>query len=134
MKIMEAAEIGDNIMNEGAEVYLYDKDKYPADYPSVGLYFKDGLINGGKDLNDITYAPMLEYDVEGYRTWGQGAVNKIMTGMDFIFRHGSGGPARFVSFSARGKRGSYLSRCPISLLKLRVIINIAMEDGRPSTD
>jgi beta-lactamase regulating signal transducer with metallopeptidase domain len=84
MKILEPAEIRDNIMNAGSATYLYDSNKYPADYPSVGLYFKDGLKDGGKALTDIIYAPMSEYDVEGYRTWGQGAVNKIMTGMDFI--------------------------------------------------
>ena len=84
MKILEPAEIRDNIMNAGGVTFMYDSEKYPADYPAVGLYFKDGLKNGGKVLNDIIYAPMSEYDVEGYRTWGQGAVNKIMTGMDFV--------------------------------------------------
>jgi hypothetical protein len=84
MKILGHSEVGDNLMNTGGVAYLYDAEKYPIDYPSAGLYFKDELKDGGKALKSITYAPMSEYDVDGYLTWGQGAVNRIMTDMDFI--------------------------------------------------
>ena len=84
MRILRPSEVKDNIMNAEVAAYLYDTGKYPGDYPSAGLYFKDELENGGKAIKSITYAPMSEYDVEGYRTWGQGAVNKIMTDMNFI--------------------------------------------------
>jgi hypothetical protein len=43
MRILEPAEVKVNIMNAGAAVYLYDAGKYPPDYPSAGLYFKDEL-------------------------------------------------------------------------------------------
>ena len=34
-------------------------------------------------LDRVYYAPMSEYDAEGYRTWGQEAIGKIMTEMNF---------------------------------------------------
>lgn len=84
-KILEPAEIESNTMNAGAAAYLYDRNKYSADYPAAGLYFKDGFVQGeGNALDGIAYAPMSEYDVEGYHTWGQEAINKTMTGMNFV--------------------------------------------------
>lgn len=84
MRILEPSEVRDNLMNADTAVYLYDAVKYPSNYPSAGIYFKDELKQDGKALNNITYAPMSELDVEGYQTWGQETINKIMTDMDFI--------------------------------------------------
>ncbi len=84
MRILEPSQVRDNSMNARTIVYLYDADKYPANYPTAGLFFKDEMKEDGKGPKTIAYAPLSEYDVEGYKTWGQGAINKIMTGMDFI--------------------------------------------------
>lgn len=84
MRILEADEIQNNVMNAGVAAYLYETKDYPADYPALGIYFKDGYQTDGKSLGSIDYAPMTEYDVEGYRTWGQGAVNKSMVKMNFV--------------------------------------------------
>ncbi len=85
LKILEPAEIESNTMNAGAAAYLYDRKKYPVDYPVAGLYFKDGFVRGAeKALDGIVYAPLSEYDVEGYQAWGQEAINKTMTGLNFV--------------------------------------------------
>lgn len=84
MRILEPSQVRDNLLNADISAYLYEAAKYPSDYPSAGLYFKDGMKQGGKALNSITYAPLSQLDVEGYQTWGQGAINKIMTNIDFI--------------------------------------------------
>ncbi len=92
MRIMEPEEAEQNPMKAAAEVYSFDKDEYPEDYPVLGLYFKDDFTEGGnKTLKEIQYFPLSEYDVEGYRTWGQGVVNKTMTGMNFVSGDSIGG-------------------------------------------
>ncbi len=59
MRILEASEVRDNIMNAGTITYLYNVTKYPADYPSAGLYFKDEMKEDVKDLKSIVYAPLV---------------------------------------------------------------------------
>lgn len=85
IRILEQSEIRDNTLNAGAEIWLYDRSLYPAGYPAAALYFKDGLNKGGDSaLEEVYYAPMSDYDAEGFRTWGQEAINKIMTEMNFV--------------------------------------------------
>lgn len=82
MNIMTAEQIKNNTLGADGYAYLYDTAKYPLDYPALALYFKDNMKNDGKPRG-VTYAPMSEYDVEGFKTWGQDAAGKIMTGMNF---------------------------------------------------
>lgn len=85
MRILEPEEIADNTMNAGAAAYLFDMERYPVDYPAVGLFFKDDYEQGKEgSLREVFYAPMSEYDVEGYRTWRQEALNKRIIEMNFV--------------------------------------------------
>jgi beta-lactamase regulating signal transducer with metallopeptidase domain len=85
IKILEPQEKELNTMKAGVKVFLFDINKYPKDYPFAGLYFKDDFSEGtNKTLNEIWYMSLSEYDVEGYHTWGQGAINKTMTEMNFV--------------------------------------------------
>ena len=85
MKIMEPEEAEQNLLMADAEEHLFDKEKYPEGDPVLGIYFRDDFTDGErKTLKKIRYLPLSEYDVEGYRTWGQGAVNKTMTGVNFV--------------------------------------------------
>lgn len=59
-------------------------ERYPGSGPAAGLFFKDELKKEGEPAAEIYYAPMSEYDVEGFRAWGQDAINKTMTGMKFV--------------------------------------------------
>ena len=72
---------------QGVSAYLFDyeEDRYPVDYPVAAIYFKDEMKNGARpELDSIRYAPMSEYDVNAFDTWGQEAINKTMTGMNFV--------------------------------------------------
>lgn len=85
LRILERSEIRDNVMNAETATFLYDNRSYPDGYPAAGLYFKDGLKKDGDSaLDAVYYAPMSDYDTEGFRTWGQEAINKTMTGMNFV--------------------------------------------------
>ncbi len=82
-RILKPEEARNNVMGAGVITYLYDSDQYPVDYPVAALSFKDELKKDGT-LGGIIYAPMSEYDVEGFQNWGQEAVGKMITGMNFV--------------------------------------------------
>lgn len=84
MRILEQEEIANNALGTGGYAYGYDASKYPAGYPAVGLYFKDDQKTGAGTTSAVYLEPMSEYDVEGFRTWGQDAVNKTMTKMELV--------------------------------------------------
>ena len=85
LRIMESGEIQENALAAEAEIYLYDRATYAPGSPAAALYFRDGLKKGEDFAPDrVYYASMSEYDAEGYRTWGQDAISKIMTEMNFI--------------------------------------------------
>ncbi len=83
VKILTPSEIADNSLNAQAWAFLYDTSKYPADYPAAAIISKEDLYKGST-INGLDYAPMSEYDVEGFRTWGQDAINKTMTKMNLV--------------------------------------------------
>jgi len=84
LRLMESDEIRENALAAEAEFYLYDRNAYGPGSPAAALYFRDGMKKGGDfALDRVYYAPMSEYDAEGYRTWGQEAIGKIMTEMNF---------------------------------------------------
>ena len=84
VRILTQEEIENNVLGSGGYAYGYDAGKYPKDYPAVGLYFKDDRNADGDAWSNLYLAPMSEYDVEGFQTWGQDAANKIMTRMEIV--------------------------------------------------
>lgn len=83
MKILTAEEVKNNSMNADGASYCYDKDKYPADYPVAALFFRDNMKDDQMPFG-VNYYPMSDYDVEGFENWGQDAIGKIMTSMNFV--------------------------------------------------
>ena len=83
MKILTSGEVNHNSMRASTIKYLFDDSKYNHDYPVAALYFKDSLQDNGMP-SGINYAPMSEYDVEGFENWGQDAIGKTMTAINFV--------------------------------------------------
>ncbi len=88
VRILTAEEVKKNVMNAESAVYLQgdgedDEDGNLKDSYVAGIYFSDDIDSDTSRLKTIYYAPMSEYDVEGFQTWGNDAAGKALTGMNF---------------------------------------------------
>lgn len=85
LRILNPVEIENNSLHGVKTHFIYDQSQYPKDYPAAGIYFKDDMRKAGEAVpNMVYYAPMTEYDKEGFKNWKQEAINKVMTGMEFV--------------------------------------------------
>jgi hypothetical protein len=70
-------------VTEGVQAEILEQS--PGSDPVLALSFPEGRSKGEHEVSrEVRKIPLTKYDEEGYRTWGQDAVNKIMTEMNFV--------------------------------------------------
>ena len=70
-------------VTEGVQAEILEQS--PGSDPVLALSFPEGRSKGEPGVSrEVRKIPLTKYDEEGYRTWGQDAVNKIMTEMKFV--------------------------------------------------
>jgi beta-lactamase regulating signal transducer with metallopeptidase domain len=74
----------DTTLQNRTFTYLYDQEQYPKDYPVAAIGFQKFPDGEKEESEEYILAPLTSYDVEGYQTWGQEAINKTLTRITFL--------------------------------------------------